>query len=149
MDRIYLNLHLWGAPARQWRRPGLVALLTLLAAGSTTLWLSKPTRFQPYHFAVALPTGSVVHLAAWQPGPVYIPSHINPATVLGRPTIMLWLQGVPAGTMTQLGRIELPAWPPMMLTLSLTLAALSIGLWPRPFVRPPRTVGGSERGVHQ
>ena len=135
MDRIHLSAHLRGPLARRpiipsrWRRPGLVALLLLLAAGSTALWSSTLTPFRPYHVAAPLSSGQSIHIAAWRPGPVYIPNHIDPATVRGRPTVMLWLQGRPAGTTKELGRIELPAWPPMVLTLSLALAALSIGLW--------------------
>ena len=128
--------------AGRWRRSGLVALLLLLTVGSTALWSSKLTRFRPYHVAVPLSSGQSVHLAAWRLGPVYVASHIDPATVRGRPTMILWLQGGPGGTMTQRGRVELPAWPPLALTTSLALAALSIGMWPRPLVRPPRTKGG-------
>ena len=145
MDRTFPLAHHRGPVARRWRRLGLVALLLLLAASSTALWSSNRSWFQPFHVAVALPSGSVAHIRAWRPGPVYVPSRIDPASILSRPTTMLWLQSGPAGTVSHRGRLDLPGWPLLALALSLALVALSIGMWPGPIksVMPNESPGAS------
>lgn len=125
-----VNLLRMGAPRGNGRRLRVGLAVLLFAAAGATTWAPELSGFRPFHVRVSFRTGAELHIAAWRPGPVYVPSQIDPATVLGRPTLLFWLRDGQTGAVTTLGRLERPVWPTIVLTFSLALVGLSIGMWP-------------------
>ena len=107
----------------------MTVVLLLLVTASAATCIREQQHATRRYVQAALPGVGTLHLAIWQPRPVYLPRHVDPQSVATPRVILIWAQDGRTGRIVRRTRFQEPTWAAGVLGAVLVLNGVMIGGW--------------------